>query len=64
MNGILQGKLTVMNLSVLLRETHCLVQKVGLDSCMQKHTGEETEMENLCIYVYVTSLRELGKTFT
>lgn len=67
MNGIfqMQGKLTAMSLSVLLRETHCLVQKVGLNSCMQrKHTGEETEMENLCMYVYVTSLRELGKMFT
>ena len=66
-NGIfqIQGKLTVMSLSVLLRETHCLVQKVGLNSCMQrKHTGEEAEMKNLCMYVYVTSLGALGKTFT
>ena len=90
-NGIfqIQGKLTVMSLSVLLRETHCPVQKVGLNSCMQrkhigeeaemkslckkvglnscmqrKHTGEEAEMKNLCMYVYVTSLGALGKTFT
>ncbi|XDB51189.1 PREDICTED: group XIIA secretory phospholipase A2 isoform X1 [Capra hircus] len=34
--------------SVLLRETHCLVQKVGLNSCMQrKHTACETTVELL-----------------
>ena len=62
-NGIfqIQGKLTVMSLSVLLRETHCLVQKVGLNSCMQrKHIGEEAEMKSLCMFMWLVCER-LGR---